>query len=132
MKKLLTVLALVTIGCFAFNNTLFSQTTICFDLKITDDCIGQWSGYYIARITVSYGGNEYCNTSIEDLSVGWNYDLSYNCNNLPYDEYYGDYQINVTVCRQELLPTCCGSRSSTTMYYSNLDDCDTPIEVLLQ
>ncbi|MBL7138148.1 MAG: hypothetical protein ISS17_05205 [Bacteroidales bacterium] len=126
MKKLLTVLALVTLGCFALNTSVFSQTTICFDLNITDNCSGQWYGYYTARVSVTFGGNEYCSTTINDLSEGWNLDLSYECSELPIEEQNPCYIINVTVCRQELLPTCCGSKSSNSLSYSDLESCSTP------
>jgi len=131
MKKVCITFILVILGCFVLNNSAYSQTNICFDLNITDNCTGQWNGYYTARISVTFGGSNYCSTSIEDLSAGWNYNLSYECSELPIEEQSPCYIINVTVCRQELLPTCCGSKSSNSLSYAQLTGCGIPIYVTL-
>jgi len=131
MKKLITALALVTIGCFALNHSVYSQTTICFDLNITDNCSGQWYGFYSARVSVIFGGNAYCITTINNLVEGENKNLSYDCSECPIDGSSPLYTINVAVCRQMENPTCCGSDSDGPMYYSVLDDCTAQLDVTL-
>ena len=126
MKKIIVGLVLVALGCFAFQNNTYSQTNICFNLNITDGCSGEWPGYYAARVSVTFGGSDYCNTTIYDLSDGDNDELTYECSELPIEEKDPCYVINVTVCRQELDPTCCDSDSSLSLTYAQLESCLTP------
>jgi len=108
-----------------------SGQTVCFDLKITDNCSGEWPGYYTARVSVLYMGNSYCGHTFTNLSTGTTNDLSYSCNDLPLDYISPVYTVTVTVCRQQEDPDCCGSDQSTLMHYYELDDCDYLLDVIL-
>lgn len=132
MKKKFLILCSICLGILISHGNAFSQsTTICFDLNITDNCSGEWPGYYTERVTIIFGGNSYCGHTFYNLSSGPNNDLSYDCSDLPIDGSSPQYAISAYVCRQQENPTCCGSNTTIQYYYSRLDDCDIPLSVTL-
>lgn len=117
--------------CLCFAGISNGQSTVCFDLHITDNCSGEWNGKYAARVSVRYLGNDYCQSTIYNLDAGWNYNQGYTCTDLPVDYYTPVYYIYVTVCRQEEDPTCCDTEFIGPMNYNKLSDCDNQILVSL-
>lgn len=131
-KQILLLVILASFSLVFVDGATAATTNPCFDLTITDNCSGEWTGYYTARVTISFGGNEYCSTTIYNLSAGPNSDLTYSCDDLPIEEASPCYVINVTVCRQQENPTCCGSNSSGLLTYAQLENCSvTSISVIL-
>lgn len=131
MKKKTTFSGILTMGLLMCCFSTLGQSTICFDLTINDECFGAWNGYYTARVSVTIGGNTYCNQIFDNLDDGTTNDLSYICSGLPIDGSMPLYTVSVTVCRQEENSQCCGSDTQGPYYYSRLDDCDIPISVTL-
>jgi len=127
MKTIIYIIAYLVIFLIPFSGISYGQpetTTVCISLYITDDCSGEWNGYYYARVSVSHGGEYYCQHTFYNLDDKYQYDeLSYDCVDLPYEYYSPAYTIYVTVCRQEENSTCCDSDSKPSLYYYNLDDC---------
>ena len=131
MKTFIQKTLVIAIFVFSFTSLVSAQTTICFDLKITDNCSGEWNGYYTTRVSVLYMGNSYCGHTFYNLNSGTTNDLSYSCSDLPLDYLSPVYTVAVTVCRQQENSDCCGSDTEGPMNYYELDDCDYLLDVTL-
>jgi len=131
MKTFIQKSLLISLLALSITTIASAQTTICFDLKISDNCSGEWNGYYTARVSVLYLGSNYCVHTFYNLSTGTTNDLSYSCSDLPLDYLSPVYTVAVTVCRQEENPECCGSDQNGTWHYYELDDCSIDLDVTL-
>lgn len=131
MKTIKYKIVLLALLCLCFAVTSNEQTTVCFDSKITDNCSGEWNGYYTARVSVLYMGDSYCGHTFYNLSSGTTNDLSYSCSDLPLDYLSPVYTVAVTVCRQEENPECCGSDQNGLWHHYELDDCTIDLDVTL-
>jgi hypothetical protein len=131
MKKRKLITGSLAFGLFFCVFAGIGQSTVCFDLTITDNCFGAWNGYYTARVSVTMGGSTYCNHIFENLDDGTTNNLTYDCSGLPIDGTMPLYTVTVTVCRQEDNSQCCDSDTQGPFYYSRLDDCDIALSVTL-
>jgi hypothetical protein len=127
MKTILFKLLLPTICLLGFAGISYAQpetTTVCISLYITDNCSGEWNGYYYASVTVYHGGEYYCRHTFYDLNDGVQYnDLEYECDDLPIEYYTPSYTIYVTACRQEQNSTCCDTGYKSSLFYGDLPSC---------
>jgi hypothetical protein len=127
MKTILFKLLFIGICLIGFAGISKGQpenTPVCISLYITDNCSGQWNGYYFATVTVYHGGEFYCRHTFYNLDDGYEYEeLSYDCTDAPIEYYTRSYTIYVRVCRQEENPSCCDEGSKGPMFWNDLDDC---------
>jgi hypothetical protein len=130
MKSKTKVLIVVICYCL-FSITQTIGQTICFDLNITDNCGTPWSGKYSASVSVYMNNELKCSHTFYNLGLSSS-DLSFECTNLPLNYTQPVYEIKVDACRTQTPPTCCGHGTSGAIYYSDLTDCDTGIDVTIE